>query len=193
MDQHICITGLGGSGKTTLAKKIAEKYDYQYVSTDDIKFAPGWKRRTLDECMTLLHEIKSKADKPIVFEGVIVFSNGDQDRVTIKLMLHIFNMCNTILILTVGKTERISRMFNRSIEREISNREDPETCDHPESPENRARMMITTIENNDLNEKILEYTKCIIQAFLPETYYLVGDSDAVFEEFSKTQEFLMAE
>jgi adenylate kinase family enzyme len=55
--ERILIVGCSGTGKSTLAQALANRYDLTYVSMDrDIFWMPGWKLRPRDESVQRIRE-----------------------------------------------------------------------------------------------------------------------------------------
>ena len=48
MTQRILVLGTTGSGKTTLARKLAEKLDQPHIELDALYWNPGWKVKPLE-------------------------------------------------------------------------------------------------------------------------------------------------
>ena len=51
--KRIMVVGCPGSGKSTMAIRIAQKLDLPVVHLDQIHYAPGWQERTKAEKMQL--------------------------------------------------------------------------------------------------------------------------------------------
>lgn len=47
--ERILITGCSGAGKTTLAKKIAEKFELPLIHLDKIFWQPNWGKPDMDD------------------------------------------------------------------------------------------------------------------------------------------------
>ncbi len=52
----ICILGFSASGKSSLARALASKYDLQLLHLDTIHFLPGWQTRSHAESLEILNE-----------------------------------------------------------------------------------------------------------------------------------------
>jgi adenylate kinase family enzyme len=58
--RRILVYGVTGSGKTVLARRIAELLDLDLVLADDLCWLPGWVQRSEDEQRRLLSEVCSR-------------------------------------------------------------------------------------------------------------------------------------
>ena len=52
----IAIIGYSGSGKSTFAKKISEKYNYPLLYLDTVNFEANWKERNKEEAKRIVEE-----------------------------------------------------------------------------------------------------------------------------------------
>lgn len=52
----IAIIGYSGSGKSTFAKKISEKYNYPLLYLDTVNFEANWKERNKEEARRIVEE-----------------------------------------------------------------------------------------------------------------------------------------
>lgn len=104
----INIFGSSGSGSTTLAKKIAENYHYQFIDVDDYLWKktdpPFTDRYTNDEALALIKEALD--DRPAVIAGSLV-GIGDELKPYICLFVYI----------NLDKEIRIKRINEREIRR----------------------------------------------------------------------------
>lgn len=49
LGQRICILGPSGAGKTTFARRLAERLNSDFISMDKVVHTPGWKPRPVEE------------------------------------------------------------------------------------------------------------------------------------------------
>ena len=54
--QRIIVIGTSCSGKTTLALKLAAKFDIPHIELDQLYWLPEWKQRPADEFRPLVQE-----------------------------------------------------------------------------------------------------------------------------------------
>lgn len=52
----IAVLGYCGAGKSTLARKLGERYGLPVLHFDTIQFTPGWRERDRDEAHRIVHE-----------------------------------------------------------------------------------------------------------------------------------------
>ena len=50
----VSVIGYSGSGKSTLAKKLSEISDVPLLYLDKVRFLPGWKERSEQECIEII-------------------------------------------------------------------------------------------------------------------------------------------
>lgn len=150
--RYIVITGLAGSGKTTLAKAIASKYNLDCIHIDDFRYGENWKKKSFDEFKNDLfnHTKKCKTDL-VVVEGTY-HDPHDENNSRIKVHHQLWNDACMLIILKIDKLKRIGRLIDRSIKRVLN--QDSGSCS--ETTSSRARLMIKNIENDTIMNQELD-------------------------------------
>lgn len=57
--RRVAVVGNGGGGKSTLARRLAERHRLSWCSVDRVQWAPGWTPRPSEEVAAVLDEIAS--------------------------------------------------------------------------------------------------------------------------------------
>jgi type II secretory pathway predicted ATPase ExeA len=128
----VYVTGLGGSGKTTLAKKLSENF----ISLDKHRFIqPNWQRRENEEYLNeIFKDMESKLnDEIIVIEGKYN-DTFDPENIHLKLISELIKLgcmkqvyimkSNSIVEATADLVDRCCRRFaNLENENESGNKE----------------------------------------------------------------------
>lgn len=154
--QLILITGLGGSGKTTLAEQLAKHMNLKTIRTDDYKFGENWRRKSWQEYFdALMGDIDFEKGRYVV-EGIF-YSTGDNENQSQRMFHYLLQYSTCVIVIDPDeKVEHAASLIDRSIRRYTG--EEPQgTC--VESRENRARLLIRCIESYDRNVKQLDEWK----------------------------------
>ena len=114
MKKHIInIFGSSGSGSTTLAKTIAEKYEYNFIDVDDYlwkKTDPPFSEKNTNEVASLLIKEELKSHKYAVISGSLV-GIADELKKDIDLFIYI-NLDKSIRLERIKQREE-QRFGNR--------------------------------------------------------------------------------
>jgi len=62
---RVIVIGTTGSGKTTLAKQIAQQYGHTHIEADSLRFLPGWQVRSPEEFRALVDK-KTQAERWVI-------------------------------------------------------------------------------------------------------------------------------
>ncbi len=103
------IIGSVASGKTTLAKRISEKYEIPYYEKDNIvweRTAYGDKKRTPE-------------DRDNIYRAIIESDNWIVEGSPRKVLKESFAVCDHIILLDVNIVVRLFRVFRRWIRQKI--------------------------------------------------------------------------
>jgi adenylate kinase family enzyme len=57
--QRLLVVGTSGAGKTTLARRLAERYQLSHIELDRLFWRPGWRHRERDEFRRLVEQAVS--------------------------------------------------------------------------------------------------------------------------------------
>lgn len=101
-DKKIAIIGCAGSGKTTLAFKMAEQLRLPLYHLDTYQWLPGWQKLEQDEFVKVHHAL---CDLPAwIIEGSAM-----------KLLAHRIHQADVIIFLDVPRLTCIWRVIKRAI------------------------------------------------------------------------------
>jgi adenylate kinase family enzyme len=157
---NILILGLAGSGKTTLARKIAEKNSYQLINVDNYRYVENWQKKDKNEFIKDVMAVIISNNSPKVIETSYNDASDPQNS-RIELVEILLAECSNVYIIkSTDKIGHIENLINRSINRAIG-KESQGSC--VESSRNRAQLVVKCVENYDNNvKKIMDRFENII-------------------------------
>ena len=148
---HIIITGLAGSGVTTLSQQISEETGYKVIHCDDYRYSHGWKKKPFEKYhFDILHAI-NKDHEPKIIEGS--YDDFDDPKNSRARVFHeLLPQTKKVYILHIDKLKQASRLIDRCINRVIDV-EAKGTC--KETSESRGHMLVSAVENYDVHNHAL--------------------------------------
>ena len=108
--KRVIVLGAPGSGKTTLAKKIAEIKGLQHIEIDSIFWGENWAEPDLDEFRTRFSKLLNEHNKGWVICGNYKNATGE---------LH-WEEADTIILLDIPLVLSMLRIIRRSLKRIIT-------------------------------------------------------------------------
>jgi len=72
----LLITGIGGSGKSTLGKKLAKKYNAKYIASDFPCLTDDPYKKDPEKCFRDIYNKISKTNNRYVLEGILIFHSS---------------------------------------------------------------------------------------------------------------------
>ncbi len=103
--QRIIVVGNTASGKSTLAKKLAETFGLFYQDLDDLHFLPGWQARPPEEFRALLDA--ASRNKAWVLAGNYIENSSDIS----------FQRADTLIWLDLPFLPNFLKLLQRTIKR----------------------------------------------------------------------------
>lgn len=175
--KNILIIGEGGSGKTTLAKRLSELLSFPVLSIDRFKYDESWNRRSREDFMKKLFDEISDQKTPVIFEGIVAISTSDPENVSNYVMLEVLKTCGILCVLEEDMTVRVSRMVDRSIDRHCGTSNDS----IKETSAGRARMLMNTIQNSPINRELINMFELVAKR--DDNLVLRGNADYIYQRY----------
>ena len=165
----ILITGVSGTGKSHLAKRIAyDMDDSQLIYMDEHRFGDNWFKKPYDEFREgVFNEITSNENNKII-EGAY-FDVSDKTNARQKLFYEIIKTFDTEVIILKPKSrkQQLLSIITRSLKR-YAGEEEQNSSGNVEKPENVTGLILKNMDNYDLiQEKYTEFydmykDRCVI-------------------------------
>lgn len=156
---HIIITGLPGSGVTTLSQQIAEETGFEVIHCDDYRYGHGWKKKSYEKYhFDVLHAV-NKNHQPKIIEGSY-YDADDPENCRARLFHELLPHTKKVIILKIDKLKQASRLIDRCINRAMKV-EEKGTCH--ETSESRGRLLVSAIENYDVHSHALILFKSYVE------------------------------
>ena len=108
--RRVMVRGTTGSGKTTLARALAERLGVEYVEMDAIHHLPNWTERPREETCAIVDEIVGR-------DGWVIDGNYGH------ALDHHFEKANAIVWLDYSFLTVFSRLFVRTVRRSLRKEE----------------------------------------------------------------------
>lgn len=109
LGRRICVIGTSGAGKTHVAKAIASKLGYRYVSNDALIWGPNWYEVPREERVPIFAAALDGNNWAI--DGNI--GSGPEDALMLEL-------CDTLVWLDLPRREVFSQLVWRTLRRSIT-------------------------------------------------------------------------
>ena len=110
---RIAVVGCSGSGKTTVARQVADRLGLEHIELDELAHQPGWTMRPAEEFRSDLERCLSGAEQGWVTCGHYGRLAGD---------MHL-NKANTIVWLDLPRRTVMTRVIRRTIRRVLTREE----------------------------------------------------------------------
>lgn len=108
--QRVVVIGTTGSGKSTMAHKVANAISANAIDLDDLLWQPGWVKRPAEEIIELLRE-------PLQAERWVIAGNNRKSRD------FIWAQADTVIWLNYSFLVNFSRLLFRTIKRVATRQE----------------------------------------------------------------------
>ena len=113
--RRIVVVGTTGSGKSTYARKLAERMRLTYIQLDTFLWAPQWQQRPQDEYRALLREAMAK-------DGWVIDGNTSKNRDWV------WGEADTVIWLNYSLWVTFPRLLVRTIRRAATHEEVFDGC-----------------------------------------------------------------
>jgi adenylate kinase family enzyme len=74
---RVNVKGISGSGKTTFAREIAQRFSLPYLELDAVHHGAGWREASAEELQSRVHEFMASAPNGWVIDGNYERKLGD--------------------------------------------------------------------------------------------------------------------